>query len=204
MKEKIPYYNIVNMFFVGAVFSLCLAFLLHEDIPFDWLEKHADILSDWSLLISAVLLVAMYELGFIINRMGSIIVAPILEKTKIWKKDKYDIDVSEIASTNSKFQSMITELVLMRSHIMMCILLIMVSVCKKHWSLVSIFVGAMLVFVFGGMKHNSKINIIRKRYHENKIKNNKTKNNKTSKEKIVFRLKEDRGNNICPTNIVTN
>ena len=168
MKEKIPYYNIVNMFFVGAVFSLCLAFLLHEDIPFGWLEEHADILSDWSVLISAVLLVAMYELGFIINRMGSIIVAPILEKTKIWKKDKYDIDVSEIASTNAKFQSMITELVLMRSHIMMCVLLIIISAFKKHWGLLTIFVGAMLVFVFGGMKHNSKINIIREKYHENK------------------------------------
>jgi hypothetical protein len=184
MKEKIPYYNIVNMFFVGVVFSLCLAFLLHEDIPLDWLEEHAGILSDWGLLISAVLLVAMYELGFIINRMGSIIVAPILEKTKIWKKDKYDIDISEIASKNAKFQSMITELVLMRSHIMMCVLLFTISVCKKQWSWSLIFVGAMLVFVFGGMKHNSKINKIRKRYHENK--QDETQRNQQTQDYLSF------------------
>ena len=184
MKEKIPYYNIVNMFFVGSVFSLCLAFLMHEDIPFDWLEEHADILSDWSLLISAVLLVAMYELGFIINRMGSIIIAPILEKTKIWKKDEYDIDVSELSSKNAKFQAMITELVLMRSHIMMCVLLVTMAVCKKYWSLSFVFVSMILVFVFGGMKHNSKINKIRKRYHENK--QDETQRNQQTQDYLSF------------------
>ena len=114
MKDKIPFYNIVNMFFVGAVFSLCLILLLHSYIPFDWIKENAELLSDWSVLISAILLIAMYELGFIINRMGSIIIVPLysykkLKKFRIWPKENYGIDVSEIAQVNPRFQSMITE-----------------------------------------------------------------------------------------------
>ena len=59
MKDKIPFYNIVNMFFVGAVFSLCLAILLRAYIPFEWIKENAELLSDWSILISVILLIAM-------------------------------------------------------------------------------------------------------------------------------------------------
>ena len=127
MKDKVPFYNIVNMFFVGAVFSLCLAILFCDYIPFEWIKENAKLLSDWNIFISAILLIAMYELGFIINRMGSVIIEPVYrggkrKKFKIWPKDDYGIDVSEIEQINPRFQSMVTELILMRSHIMMCFL----------------------------------------------------------------------------------
>ena len=170
MKDKIPFYNIVNMFFVGAVFSLCLAILLSAYIPFEWIKENADLLSDWSILISAVLLIAMYEIGFIINRMGSIIVALIYEKVKLWPKEDYGIDVSELAKSNSRFQSMITELNLMRSHIMMYFLLLVISFILGEWILSVIFVALIIVFTFGGKKHNTKINTIRKQASEREIK----------------------------------
>ena len=170
MKDKIPFYNIVNMFFVGAVFSLFLVILLWGYIPFDWIQENAELLSDWNILISAILLIAMYELGFIVNRMGSIIVAPFYQKIKLWPKDKYSIDVSELAQSNPRFQSMITEINLMRSHIMMFFLLLIVSVFmgKLIWG--GIFLLLIAVFTFGGKKHNTKINIIRKQAAERKEK----------------------------------
>lgn len=170
MKDKIPFYNIVNMFFVGAVFSLCLVILLWGYIPFDWIQENADWLSDWSILISAILLIAMYELGFIINRMGSIIVAPFYQKIKLWPIGQYSIDVSELAQSNPRFQSMITELNLMRSHIMMCLLLLMLSLFLGKWIWSGSFVVLIVVFTFGGKKHNTKINVIRKQATERKEK----------------------------------
>ena len=166
MKDKIPFYNIVNMFFVGAVFTFFSVLLLYEQIPIDKIITYSDFLSDWSVIIGVVLLVIMFELGFIINRLGSIIVAPILSKLKIWQKDPYGIDVSKISQRNQKFQSMITELVLMRSHVMMFIILFVMSlICSKY--ILSIFFATMIVvFILGGKKHNDKINIIRKHYHE--------------------------------------
>ena len=170
MKDKIPFYNIVNMFFVGAVFSLCLAILLRSYIPFEWIKENAELLSDWSLLISAILLIAMYEFGFIINRIGSIVIVPLYshKKLNIWPKDDYGIDVSEIAQVNPRFQSMITELNLMRSHIMICVLLSAVALFLKEWVWIISFVVLIAVFTFGGKKHNEKINKIRKDYAERK------------------------------------
>ena len=173
MKEKIPFYNIVNMFFVGAVFSLCLLVLLHSYIPFEWIKENSDLLSDWSVIISTVLLITMYEIGFVINRMGSVIVAPIYEgkkrkKFKIWPKDDYRIDVSEIAKSNPRFQSLITELNLMRSHIMMSAILFVIALILKKWIWAGSFLIVIVIFTLGGRKHNSKINIIRRDYAQRK------------------------------------
>ena len=113
------------------------------------------------ILISSVLLVAMYELGFIINRMGSIIISPIYQVVKLWPKGKYGIDVSELAQVNPRFQSLITELNLMRSHIMMCILLLIVSVILRERIWIISLLLLIVIFTFGGKKHNEKINVMR-------------------------------------------
>lgn len=175
MKDKIPFYNIVNMFFVGAVFSLCLIILLHSYIPFDRIKENAELLSDWSVLISAVLLIAMYELGFIINRLGSIVIAPLYsnKKLRIWPKVDYKIDVSEIAQINPRFQSMITELNLTRSHIMMCAILSVIAFIVGKWIWGVSFAILIIVFTFSGRKHNGKINVIRQSYSERKEKEKK-------------------------------
>ena len=169
MNEKVPFYNIVNMFFVGAVFSLCLGILFRDYIPLAWIKENADLLSD-------ILLIAMYEIGFIINRMGSVIIEPIytlnmfkkrkiykrIKCLRIWPREDYGIDVSEISAANAKFQSMITELNLMRSHIMMFVIILIISILLKKYEWIIISVFLVLIFTLGGKKHNSKISIIRR------------------------------------------
>ena len=116
MKEKIPFYNIVNMFFVGAIFSIAVTLMCAEKISIK--QEYIDVAREWSFLVSAFLIIVMYEIGLIINRAASVLIEGFLVKTKIWEKNDYDIDVSEISEKNHKFQSMITELNLMRSHIL--------------------------------------------------------------------------------------
>ena len=166
MKDRIPFYNIVNMFFVGTVFAFFSVITLYEKIPISKIICYSDFLSDWSIIIGIVLLVVMFEFGFIINRMGSIVVEPLLGRLKIWRKEPYGMDVSKIANRNPKFQSMITEYVLMRSHIMMFFILLLLSLICKNIALSIFFFLMIFVFVFGGKKHNDKINIIRKNYRE--------------------------------------
>lgn len=89
-----------------------------------------------------------------------------LEKTKVWPKDAYHIDVSEISQANPKFQSMITELILMRSHIMIYMILMVLSLIHHRWYCVITCVGLVIMFAFAGRKHNEKINIIRNDYRE--------------------------------------
>ena len=167
MKDKIPFYNIVNMFFVGAVFSIAVFLLLHEKITVK--PQYIALAHDWSVLFSALLIIIMYEVGFIINRAGSVLIDTLLVKTKIWPRNEYGVDVSNISASNPKFQAMITELNLMRSHVFIYIILSVISVFLKEYWLTLLFAGVVIVFILGGRKHNEKINAIREYHAKNYV-----------------------------------
>ena len=174
MKDKIPFYNVVNMFFVGSVFTFITVILFHNDFKdINLSSPFFSFIKDWNIVISAILLIIMYELGFILNRASSIIIEPILTKTKIWPKEDYDIDVSEISEKNSKFQSMITELNLMRTHILLYFIIFWLSLFSiyKWFSIVCVIL--IVLFILGGQKHNAKINKIRKSAAQAAIKESK-------------------------------
>ena len=163
MKDKIPYYNIVNMFFVGSIFTFIVVILFYN--YFNDIDLSAPLfifLKDWSVVVSAILLIIMYEVGFILNRASSVIIEPIFTKFNIWPKYQYDKDVSEISEKNTKFQSMITELVLMRTHILLYLIVSIISLFSLYKWVSLICVGLIIVFIFAGRKHNAKINKIRK------------------------------------------
>ena len=162
MKEKIPFYNIANMFFVGSVFSLFLAVIFADRIDSYSIKNYGELLSNWNMIVYMLVIVAMFEIGFIINRLGSIIIGPLYVWCDIWPKAKYDADVSEISRDNPKFQAMITELNLMRSHIMMSVCLMIISFVECKCCLGMFFLFLIVVFTLGGRKHNEKINLIRK------------------------------------------
>lgn len=167
MKEKIPFYEVANKFFVGAVFSILFVIVTFEKIPYaKFYNQYADTLKDWSGVIAVVLLVLMYELGFIINRTSAITVGYVLEKAKIWPRDSYQIDVSELKRVNDTFNSMVTELILIRSHVLLYLVLCIVSLVCKNWAAASAFFLIIIMFIVSGKKHNKRINVIRKDYAE--------------------------------------
>lgn len=176
MKNKVPLYDIVNKFFVGAVFTLLFIVVTVDKFPLvDIYNQYSDILKDWSVIVSAVLLIAMYEIGFVINRGSSAIIAPLLEKTKIWPRKDYAIDISEIKKSNETFNAMITELVLSRSHIFMYLLLTVISFACCKWIFGVVFAVIILLFIISGRKHNQRINKIRKDYAVRKEKEEENK-----------------------------
>lgn len=167
MKDKIPFYDIVNKFFVGAVFSILFVLVTFDKINYSEIyNKYADVLKDWSTVVFVVLLVSMYEIGLIINRASSITIGPLLETTKIWPRDAYRIDVSELKKNNDTFNSMITELVLIRSQVFLFLVLCVVSLVCKKWLVAIAFLLVIIVLIVSGSKHNKRINIIRKDYAE--------------------------------------
>lgn len=162
MKEKIPFYNIMNMFFVGCVFVIFMTPFFINAIDLDATKKYSEIMSDWAGIISVVAIAAMFEVGFIINRLGSIIIEPLYVILKIWPREKYDAKISELSQSNAKFQSMITELNLMRSHIMICLIISIIALFLGKFLYALSMLVLIFIFSLGGRKHNTKINIIRK------------------------------------------
>ena len=87
MKDKIPYYETANMFFVGTVFAIALCFLLYDRVylseAMKTLIKYCE---KWSVIVSVASLVAMYEIGFILNQIGSFTLGFLFPKLKLEKK----------------------------------------------------------------------------------------------------------------------
>lgn len=164
MKEKIPFYEIANMFFTGASFSVIFVILFYNYSNFG--ERLLSILSnvkDWSIVVSAALLVAMYEIGFILNKISSVLLGKLLEKT-IWPREKYDVSVSQIEEKNSKFKSLNTELHVTRTHIVMYLIFFIISLFLKKWFFAMGFFAVSVIFIFAGRRTNNFMNKIKKGY----------------------------------------
>lgn len=169
------------MFFVGSVYSIELIAILFKLIPFNWLEEYSELLVNWKFFISAIAIIAMFEIGFFINRIGSVFISPLYKKFKIWPKGPYTSDISELEQTNPRVQTMVTELSLMRSHIVICILLIYPLFKYHSWYYLVVDIIAGLIFTLGGRRHNSKINTILESYSSQKKETSeKTTNNSLS------------------------
>lgn len=167
MKEKIPFYHIANMFFVGSVFSFVTAVLFFDKlIAIDISTPIFSFLKDWNIVVSTILLILVYEIGFIINRLSSITIAPLFAKTKIWPKSKYDIDLTEICERYPKVQSMVSDFVLMRSHVLLYLIFAILSLFSRYKLLWIVFMCLSIIFIFAGKKHNDKINKIRESYED--------------------------------------
>ena len=155
------------MFFVGAVFVIANVLLFHGCLlNMDPSSQLYITLKDWSVVATAAIIVVVFEIGFILNRASSVLIAPILEKTKIWPKEKYDLDISELSNKHPKFQSMITDLVLIRTHVLVYLILAIESLFSPYKLASLVCLSIILILVFSGRKHNARINIMRKSYAE--------------------------------------
>lgn len=83
MDIKVPLYNVLNFLLTGFVFIGCLL-LMHPDIVGNFIMSEyynrITAMSETVLLLCVISIA--YEIGFVLNRTGSVIVEPILKKTK--------------------------------------------------------------------------------------------------------------------------
>ena len=165
MKDKIPFYEIVNMFFTGAVFSIVLICLLYNNINIsDKSKAIIEYCEKWSIVVGAGVLVLMYEVGFLLNKISAVTLGYILPGLKIWPRVEYSIDVSKIEMENANFRSMNVELHVVRTHIVMYLILGVVAAVVKKWIVAIAFFALIVVFVFSGRRTNNFMNKIKDGY----------------------------------------
>lgn len=84
MKEKLSLYEYLNFVLIGLIFTGCCVLVLKDD---EWVKTIFKEIKSLSLgievVITSILFGLIYEIGFIINRIGSIVIEPIFKKFKI-------------------------------------------------------------------------------------------------------------------------
>lgn len=133
--KKLDGYDIIVNLLPGTFFGLMMNFLLNIEIPEKNIFKE---------------IIIYYFIGLIINRVGSIIVKPILKKVKFIKEapypeyikaEKCDEKVRTLSNVNNYFRTLLTS----------CLLLPVVWILHKlmlHWLWFSLnWKGCLIVFL---------------------------------------------------------
>ena len=163
MKDKTPFYETVNMFFVGTVFSITLFLLLFDkvqyNVSFKALIKYCE---KWSVIIGVAAIAIMFEVGLVLNKLGSIILSPFLSLIGAWPNKEDYKDISEIEKERPKFRSLNIELHAIRTHIIMYFILSVVAIIVKKWLFLIAFIPLIALFVFSCYKTNYVMDKIKK------------------------------------------
>jgi hypothetical protein len=156
MDIKIPFYNIVNMFLIGLVFTGFCIILFFKDIHQFISTVDIDGLG-FQTLITISIFAVIYEVGLIINRIGSVLIESIFIKSKLIP---FNTDYKKFNETKEQYPIMGTlsrEYASSRSSFTMFFILIFISFIQQNWLLFIFSAIAAFLFFFSVRKHATKI-----------------------------------------------
>ena len=155
MDVKIPLYNILNMFLTGFVFLAGIIILY----PVTLIEVvTGEVFIKLSTVPEIVLLLCLsYEIGLILNRAGSVIIEPVLIKTKFLRfSENYSL-YAEASKKTPMLNTISREYALSRTSIVEFLVLAIWSTCIGKWLLSVCYLAVAIVFLFSCKKHSAKI-----------------------------------------------
>ena len=159
MDVKIPLYNILNMFLTGFVFLAGIITLypvtLIEVVTGEVFIKLSTVPE--IVLLFLCLIASGYEIGLILNRAGSVIIEPVLIKTKFLRfSENYSL-YAEASKKTPMLNTISREYALSRTSIVEFLVLAIWSTCIGKWLLSVCYLAVAIVFLFSCKKHSAKI-----------------------------------------------
>lgn len=146
------------MFLTGFVFIGGIMFQNAEKITdFIGTESFTKLMAISEVLLILIVVSVAYEVGLVLNRIGSVILEPILKKTKIIP---YDDRYAVFREKSKEFPIMNTlsrEYALSRTGIAEFLILAIISVMKCKCGLAVIFLCVSLIYLLSCRKHATKI-----------------------------------------------
>lgn len=158
METKMPFYNVLNMLLIGfiLIISVCIAFpslavnLIKNDIVVG-LSDGGDI-----MLMTFVFTVA-YEVGYIINRLSSVLLEELFKKTKVIPYIDDYRKYNEVKKEYPVMDILSREYALSRTNIMLFLIIMVVEAFAKKFILALIAFACVTLFFFSCRKHAMKI-----------------------------------------------
>ena len=158
MEVKIPFYNILNMLLTGLVFIAAFLFILPDCQMSGEVVEFGKLIISLPDVISTVLFFAVaYEIGLVINRVGSVALERALKGMKCIPAD---MDYVLFNKTKEKYPIMNVlsrEYALSRTGMVLFFVLLVMALCAAKFVEALIFAAIVVVFFFSCKKHSDKI-----------------------------------------------
>ncbi len=158
MEMKIPFYNIVNMLLTGLVFVGGLIIIFPQyAIQLIQSEFYENLKTGPEVIITICIFAVAYEIGLIINRVGSVIIEPFLKKFKLIPfNDDYTL-FNDKKKDYPILGTLSREFALSRTSIALFLILSVVAILNKSCVIFISCFFIMIVFYLSCKKHSSKI-----------------------------------------------
>ena len=158
MKPKFSIYQYLNFILTGLIFCGCTIVVFSKNVDDITLIKN---ISGLSLGIETIIVFIMigiiYELGLIINRIGSILIEPIYKKLHFVKFNDDYKRFNEAKKDYPILDVLSREYALSRTQISLYLILAILSIIQHQWILLIIFLLLVLLFSISMFKHSKKI-----------------------------------------------
>jgi hypothetical protein len=158
METKVPFYNITNIFLPGLVIiGSCIMLFLEEVKKIVNSIASIDNLG-FEILITVACFAIAYEVGYIIFRIGAIIVEPILIKLFGWAKYEDFIAAGKTSEkAYNKLKMLSTEYGYARTRITLFIVLSVLTGVQMYWWIMAICIICLVLFTLTARGHMKKI-----------------------------------------------
>ncbi len=158
MEIKVPFYNVLNMFLTGLVFVGC-TILQYSEIIINYAnsETFIRLTSISEIVLILIIAATAYEIGLILNRVGSVILEPLLKKAKLIPFDNQYRIFQEKAQKFPIMNTLSREYALSRTGVGEFVILAILSCTRGKYELFWIFICIAIVFLLSCRKHASKI-----------------------------------------------
>ncbi|MDR0920366.1 MAG: hypothetical protein LBM93_14165 [Oscillospiraceae bacterium] len=166
MEIKVPFYNIINIFLPGLVLLGAVVLLFLDKVKV-LVQEITDIGSaGLEVLVTVSLFAIAYEAGYIIFRIGSIVIEPILKKLFVWTEYSDFIAAKKSSDkAHDKLETLSREYAYSRTHITLFLILIILSGVRSLWWIAFLCVLILALFIVTVRGHMKRIQKIVKQYN---------------------------------------
>jgi len=157
METKVPFYHIVNIFLPGLILMGSCVLLFHNEVKV-LVNAVADFGSTGlEVLVTVSLFAIAYEVGYIIFRLGAVIIEPVLKKMFGWA-DYNDFIAAGKTSEKAydKLDMLSREYGYARTQIALFFLLAILTGVCKHWWIMTICILCVILFIISVRGHMKK------------------------------------------------
>ena len=158
MEVKIPFYNILNMFLTGLVFIAAFLFILPDcQISEDIIEFGKRIISLPDAIGTVLFFAIAYEIGLVINRVGSVVLERALKGMKCIPMETSYVLFNKTKEKYPIMNVLSREYALSRTGMVLFFSLTVIALCTAKFVEAFVFAGIVIVFFFSCKKHSDKI-----------------------------------------------
>lgn len=169
MNMTIPYYEIINRFLLGLLLAAGIA-IFHVPEIMNWLSTETvqslTIPTGLETVATVCLFAVIYEVGYIINRISSVLTEELLVRIKVWPKRSDYVQFNKAKEHYKILPVLAREYDFCKGQITLFSVLIIYALILRIWPFVMIYASIIIFFAVSGWKFSERINSLVKENEE--------------------------------------